>query len=156
MMKALFTFFVAILLTSNVVAQEFGTRGIPLPCNSTANTCTFSIELFKGTAVSWYIVSQTSNTPGMKITSASTGQLLVDTKVFSRDLSNRSTGDFIVPEYGMYTVVFSNINQARFQQATITAGTDIASQVYQFAGEDGSDNDFNDIYAAITWYKRKG
>ncbi len=119
------------------------------------NSCEFQVDLVKGRPVSYYIVSQTSGSPGLQI--IFNGNVLVDTKVHSRNLSNKSSGDFIAPGTGRYTIRVTNVSEVREDTATITNSFgDTVSQTYQFAGEDSFDGDFNDIYGAITWFRHKG
>lgn len=111
-------------------------------------------------AVSWYITSQAAENPGLIIRyKDKSGKWveIVNTNVYSTDLSNKSFGDFIAPVKGDYQFIFTNvIYLERDTAAIINDNLDNVTVTYQFAGEDGTDGDFNDIYASVTWLKRKG
>jgi hypothetical protein len=144
---------ISALLIGAVSATADELRAAQASCSG--NTCEFEVDLVQGRAVSYYIVSQTSGSPGLQISYQ--GNLIVDTKVHSVDLSNKSTGDFIAPGTGRYTVTITSVLDVREDTATITNSFgDTVSQTYQFAGEDAGDGDYNDIYGAITWFRHKG
>ncbi|MCL1124854.1 hypothetical protein [Shewanella surugensis] len=144
----------ALLLASHTSFATDHDIGIKSTCE--ARTCVFEIPIVEGRAVSWYITSQTAGNPGIEIVSPE-GDLIAKTTVYSRELNNKSIGDFIAPSTGRYTVIFSNMNEVLTDTATITNdwGTTV-SQTFQFAGEDSSDYDYNDIFAVITWFDKKG
>lgn len=117
---------------------------------------TKTIDLVANNVVSWYAVSQAANSQSVTITSP-TGVTVVNTTVHSTNLSNFSIGSFTAGEDGEYNVVFGAINDVRSDEATITNKRgDTVCNTYQFAGEDGTDGDYNDIFLAITWYKSAG
>jgi hypothetical protein len=116
----------------------------------------FKIYLVEGRAVSWYVTSQASNAHTLQITAPS-GNRIVNTTVESQNLSNLSVGSLVVPQTGDYTVSFPGCNDVRQDTATITnQNGDTVCQTNQFAGEDGTDGDYNDVFACITWYRNDG
>lgn len=125
------------------------------------DTCYIEITIPKG-MVSWYITSQTEGKPGLKVERVGNAENSEDlpvmqTSVFSPDLSNKSFGNFEVTAPGVYKLTFSNINQLEMDQASIinnVRGT-LVSTTYQFAGEDSFDNDLTDVFASFTWFKRE-
>ncbi|MGB5595898.1 MAG: hypothetical protein WBM62_17950 [Crocosphaera sp.] len=82
---------------------------------------------------------------------------MVNTTVHSTNLSNFSIGSFTAPADGDYKVEFGSMNEVRTDDATITnkRGQTVC-KTYQFAGEDGTDGDYNDIFLALTWYMNAG
>lgn len=133
-------------------------------CASNVNgldTCTMEITIPKG-MVSWYITSQTEGKPGLKVERVGNAESnedlpVMQTSVFSPDLSNKSFGNFEVVTPGVYKLTFSNIRQLEMDQASIVnnvLGT-LVSTTYQFAGEDSFDNDLTDVFASFTWFKRE-
>ncbi|WP_299004250.1 hypothetical protein [uncultured Shewanella sp.] len=155
-MKLLTTLSAASLLLASGASFADKTDAISVNYDCEERTCSFQQPIVEGRAVSWYIVSQTAGNPGLQITSPS-GDVLVKTSVFSTDLSNKSIGDFTAPETGWYTFTFTNMNQVARDQATITnMWGETVSQTFQFAGEDWTDGDYNDIFAVISWFKTKG
>ncbi|WP_298773130.1 hypothetical protein [uncultured Shewanella sp.] len=144
----------ALLCVSSTSFAEELDIGIESICEDRA--CTFKVPIVEGRAVSWYITSQTAGNPGIKIISPD-GELMAKTTVYSKDLNNKSSGDFIAPTTERYTVIFSDMVEVVSDTATITSDWgDTVSQTFQFAGEDWTDNDYNDIFAAITWFTKKG
>ena len=114
----------------------------------------FTLRLPRG-VVSWYATSQSASAKTFKITD-STGKVLVETKVFSRDLSNFSVGSF-TSSGGDHTVSFPDCRDVKTDKATIVDGNNDSVVVTdQYAGEDSIDGDYNDIFATINWYKKAG
>jgi hypothetical protein len=114
----------------------------------------YKITLPRG-VVSWYIASQSDAAKSMTIKDGN-NTMVVDTKVFSKSLSNFSTGSF-TSAGGEHVVSFPDCRDVKKDQATIVNSHNQTIVVTnQYAGEDGSDGDYNDIYAAVTWYQSAG
>jgi|GEM_PF-6670003 hypothetical protein len=116
----------------------------------------FKIDIVAGRTVSWYATAQSSIPKTLEIKDP-TGKMIVNTTVFSTDLSNFSVGSFIARMTGEYLVSFPGTRDVRDDTATITNNRgDTVAQTYQFAGEDSIDGDYNDIFTTITWYRARG
>ncbi|MEJ2045981.1 MAG: fucose-binding lectin II [Reinekea sp.] len=119
----------------------------------------YTIEIPGGVVVSWSIVSQSAGAQSLKVLDP-TNDTIVDTAVKSRDLSNTSSGSFFVSgsnsEIYNYVVVMSSDHTVKVDEAVINAGTQVITKTYLFAGEDGSDNDYNDAFVTLTWYSKSG
>lgn len=126
-------------------------------CKEELRECVAVLELDPG-VVSWYITSQADGNPGLSMRYIAPNGIPVEvmkTSVFSPDLSNKSFGDFEVTVEGTYELVFTNITKLRGQDSGIFNRSTAVSINYQYAGEDGVDDDFNDVYGALTWFRRK-
>ena len=114
----------------------------------------FEVNLPHG-VVSWYVTSQSAQPKTFQIKNPE-GGLVVETKVFSTNLSNFSSGRF-TSNGGKHTVSFPDCTDVRQDNASILDGNNNTVVVTdQFAGEDGNDADYNDIFATINWYKSQG
>lgn len=112
------------------------------------------ITLPSNTVVSWSLVSQSAASQTMQIKDPK-GALIVNTTVLSRNLSNTSTGTFPVSTEGTYTVIFPG-RKVLYDTATLNNGRTVISESNLFGAEDGTDNDYNDAFAVLTWYGMTG
>jgi hypothetical protein len=153
--KCLGAFALSVLSVSVLAENEVSNNNIY--CVEEKKECVAVLELDPG-VVSWYITSQADGNPGLSMRYIAPNGMPVEvmkTSVFSKDLSNKSFGDFEVIVEGTYELVFSNITKLRGQDSGIFNRSTAVSINYQYAGEDGVDDDFNDVYSALTWFRRK-
>lgn len=150
----------ALLLGSVAISATANNISSTAPqCVFSEKRCTIDIVLPAG-VVSWYITSQAAGNPGLIIRykdDREVWQEVVKTTVHSTDLSNKSFGDFVIDQKRKYELIFTGMVELTGDEANIAnSDRDTVSSVFQFAGEDGSDGDFNDIYASVTWFKKQG
>ena len=107
------------------------------------------------TKVSWSVVSQSAGVQQMQVLDPN-GHVIVDTSVLSTTMENVSSGQFNVGGGGTYTVKFPTDHSVMYDTATINTGRETVSETILFAGEDGTDNDYNDVFATMTWFARLG
>lgn len=100
----------------------------------------YKIDLVQGRIVSWYAVSQ-ADTPQTLMIKTPSGDIIVNTTIQSRTLSNICTGLFTVEQTGLYTVVFPGAVDVLQDTATIISPQgDRICQTYQFGVEDQNHN----------------
>lgn len=115
----------------------------------------YKISIPSNASVSWSLVSQSAKTQDLKIIDPS-GTKIVDTSVLSLDLANASLGSFMSGGGGQFKVKLPADTMVMVDSATINNGRTVVSESYLFAGEDATDNDYNDAFAVVTWYAKNG
>ncbi len=114
-----------------------------------------TISIPSNTVVSWSLVSQSAKQQTLQIKDPS-GKVIVNTAVLSTSLSNTSSGSFPVSSAGNYRIYFPADPKVLYDTATINNGRTVVSESYLYGGEDGTDNDFNDSFAVLTWFGKTG
>jgi hypothetical protein len=159
-MKNIF-FITSIFLVSLFAnAESLSTSQTMATCDPIARTCFTSISFVKNTPVTWLITAQATSTQGLTIEyqdAMGNWILMVDTRVRSIDLNNKSTGDFIAPITGPYKVTFTNTTGVRDDTAVII--NDLLQPVAvtrQYASEDVRGGVYIDSFVTITALFKKG
>lgn len=159
-MKVLF--FITALLFSviQVNAESLDSSQTAATCDSTARTCYVNITFVKDKPVTWLITAQAASTQGLIIgyyDDMGEWVLIVDTRVRSKDLNNKSTGDFIPPVTGPYKVTFTNTTGVLNDTAVIVNDLlDTVVVTRQYASEDIRGGRYSDSFVTITAFARKG
>jgi hypothetical protein len=109
------------------------------------------IELLEKSVVSYTFVSQSAGVETLEIID-SAQNVVVQTSVKSTNLSNESIGNFEVGDNPNYTVKISSCKDVKKQESNIV-GQDVVTKSFLFAGEDSTDNDYNDAFCVITSFK---
>ncbi len=141
-------------------ADNFFERPLSPACTTRPKQCTTTIELARGKPVTWSFTAQSPMSPGLKVSykHPRTGReiFVVNTFVTSKDLNSRATGQFNPPFTGTYKVYFIGAGAVREDTAAIINNFGVAVITYQFATEDNVSGDFNDSFATISSFDKRG
>ncbi len=107
------------------------------------------------TVVQYLLTSQSAGTQTMQIFDPQQRKI-VDTSVLSTNLSNTSSGSFPVGSGGKYKIKFPSDHDVLVDTAIVGKGRFVATETALFGGEDSSDGDYNDSFATVTWFNKKG
>lgn len=127
-----------------------------------AKSTTFEFgEFDAGYLVAWNITTQCQNTCSIKITSGNTELISTGKNTPETKLTMLSQGSALLPVYNVNVTV--TVNEATTElKNSKTSGAILdhvghkVGYVYDVCIEDGTDNDYNDIYINLVGWARKG
>ena len=137
-------------------ATLFSINAFAADCNASSNSCSEQVLLLGGSSVTWSFLSQSSNEAGFKVTYESGGatQTLVDTNLSPNAAPNATSGAFIAPRTGRYTVTFTNT------QALVSSEMNVFDNAFEnlsstkaFATDANGDGVLKDVYGTISWHR---
>jgi mannose-binding lectin len=106
----------------------------------------------------WSAFTQTIGNINIRITD-SNGNPVVDQSGTGTGATVLGSGNFTTDPNGNTVYITCNGGgnvTVLYSNTTLTYKGNVISESLVFAGEDGSDNDFNDVCLTITWFSKQG